>query len=161
VLNVEIQHAGPELRELALRLKRSGDPVRMRKQLLKGLKDGVKPAVSQARSAALTLPSSGKYSTGFRRKLARSITTQVRTSGKDAGVRVRVSKARMGRQASLVTATNKGRWRHPVFGDRNVWVTQHSRAGWFDQANRYSGPPVRRALKKVLDDMEKELGQHL
>lgn len=161
MLELRIEHAGPELRAMAARLRRAGDPARMRRLMLAGLKEGVKPAVRQAKSAALTLPSHGSHHSGFRRKLARTINAQVRTSGRDPGVRVRISKARMGDQASLATATNKGRWRHPVYGNRSVWVTQTSRRAWFDDANRYNGPPVRRALQRVLDDMERELSRHL
>lgn len=161
VLEVRIEHAGPELRAMAARLRRSSDPRRMRAEMMNGLKEGVKPAVTRSKAAALALPSSGRSSTGFRRKLARTINTQIRTGGKDAGVRVRISKARMGSQAPLVKATEIGRWRHPVYGNRNAWVTQRSRRGWFDDANRYSGSPVRRALQKVFDDIERDLARHL
>ena len=158
--NVRIDNAQNDLRKITKKLRKSGDARVIRKRLLAGLKDGVQPAVAKSKAAALALPAKpGGKSTGLRKKLAKVIGPQVRTSGRDPGVRVRISRSRMGEQAALAKVTNIGRWRHPVHGDRKVWVTQTSKAHWFDDANRYSGPPVRRALGKVLTDIERELGK--
>lgn len=147
-----------DLKALAKKIRKVSEPKQIRKDLTKGLKAGAKPAAEKVKAAALALPDTpGNKSTGLRRKMARVVNVQVRTVGGQAGVRVRLSRARMGDQAALPRVTNKGRWRHPVYGDTQVWVTQVSRRGWFEAANRQAAPMVRKSLKKVVDDIEKRL----
>jgi hypothetical protein len=147
-----------DLRTLSAQIKQVSDPKQVRKDLTKGLRQGAKPAAVAVKAAAKSLPAkSGGKATGLRRRMASAAGVQVRTSGQMAGVRVRVSRARMGEQASLAKVTNEGSWRHPVYGNRHVWVVQRSRRGWFDSATARSAPAVRKALKKVLDDTERKL----
>jgi len=147
-----------DLRALSKRIRTVTNPKQVRKDLTKGLREGAKPAAARVKAAALALPDTpGNKSTGLRRKMARATSVQVRTGGNQAGVAVRLSRARMGDQAALPKVTNKGSWRHPVFGDRNTWVVQASRRGWFDEANRQSAKDVRASVKKVIDDIEKRL----
>lgn len=147
-----------DLRTLSAQIKQAADPKQVRKDLTKGLRQGAKPAAVAVKAGARSLPARpGGRSTGLRRRMAASAGVQVRTSGQMAGVRVRISRARMGDQASLPKVTNVGVWRHPVYGNRKVWVTQRSRRGWFDAATARSAPAVRMALKKVLDDTERKL----
>jgi hypothetical protein len=72
-------------------------------------------------------------------------------------VDVRISRKAMGKQASIVRATNKGLWRHPVFGNRNVWVRQRSRAGWFDDAANLNARAVRQDMAAVLERLARRL----
>lgn len=149
-----------DLKALAKKIRKVSEPKQIRKDLTKGLKAGAKPAAEKVKAAALALPDTpGNKSTGLRRKMARVTNVQVRTGGNQAGVAVRLSRARMGDQAALPTVTNKGQWRHPVHGNRKVWVTQTSRRGWFDEANRRAAPMVRKSLKKTIDDIEKRLAE--
>jgi hypothetical protein len=147
-----------ELKAVAKQIRKAADAKQVRKDLTRGLKEGAKPAAVLVKAAALALPDKpGNKSTGLRKKMARVTNVQVRTGGSQAGVRVRMSRARMGDQAALPRVTNKGRWRHPVHGNTKVWVTQTSRRGWFDDANRRAAPQVRKAVKQVIDDIEKRL----
>lgn len=147
-----------DLKRLSRQLKTSGNPKQVRKDLTKGLRQGAKPAVVAVKAAALALPDKlGNTSAGLRRRMAASAGVQVRTAGKTPGVRVRISRARMGDKAALAKVTNQGKWRHPVYGNRLKWATQTSRAHWFDQASASAAPAVRRALKRVLNDIEHKL----
>jgi BMFP domain-containing protein YqiC len=147
-----------DLKTLAKKIRKSADAKQVRKDLTKGLKDGTKPALVLVKAAALALPDKpGNKSTGVRRKMARVANVQVRASGNSAGVRVRLSRSRMGDHAAMARVTNDGKWRHPVYGNANVWVRQYSRRGWFDDANRRAASQVRKAVKQVIDDIEKRL----
>jgi hypothetical protein len=147
-----------DLQALAKRIRTVADAKQVRRDLTKGLKDGTKPAVALVKTAALALPDKpGNKSRGLRKKMARVTNVQVRTSGRSAGVRVRLSRARMGDQAGMARVTNNGKWRHPVYGNRKAWVTQTSRRSWFDDANRRAAPQVRRAVKATIDDIQKRL----
>lgn len=158
----KIQVTGAQdLKRLSRQLREAGNPKQVRRDLTKGLRAGAKPAVVAVKAAALALPDKpGNASPGLRKELAAATSIQVRTAGNSAGVRVRISRARMGDRAALAKVTNKGRWRHPVYGNRSAWVTQTSRRGWFDAATRSAAPAVRRSLKKVLDDIERKLKHH-
>ncbi len=155
MLTVEVKSS--DLPRLVKQLRAAGSEPAVRRKLTKGLRDGTKPALSATRAAALALPAHGQKHTGLRKKMAAATGTQVRTSGKSPTVSVRTSRSRMGAQASLARATNDGSWRHPVFGNKNKYVTQFSRKGWFDNANRYTAPYVRRAVQGVLDQTEREM----
>lgn len=90
---------------------------------------------------------------GLRETIARATTSQINVSSSTARVRVRVRKAAMpDSQRTLPHRLNKGHWRHPVFGNRDVWAEQTSRAGWFDQTLRAHGDAVREAIRQHIKD---------
>ncbi|HEV2778544.1 MAG TPA: hypothetical protein VGX25_04015 [Actinophytocola sp.] len=98
---------------------------------------------------------------GLRAAVARTVQTQVRTAGSTASVRIRSNSALMpADQRKLPRHMNKGRWRHPVFGNVEVWVTQTvSPDEWFDQPARQGGPGARdKAIDTVGDYVEKTVG---
>jgi hypothetical protein len=164
VVKLEIVTKPANLRAISAQIKRVGGAPEVRKRLMTGLRAGAAPASKRVKVAALTLPAKGTgKSTGLRRLMASAVGVQVRASGRDPGVRVRIARSRMGSKAALPKVTNEGVWRHRVFarpGKRQVWVLQRSRKGWFDNTLVASAPPVRIALKKVIDGIEKDLGSH-
>jgi len=146
-----------DLRRLSRGLRQHGGAKALRRETVKALRESVKPVERDVKSAALSLPARGPRSTGLRRRIARATSTQVRLSGRSPGVKVRVSKARMGDQRNLPKLMNQGRWKKPVFGNRAVWAAQTSRPRWFDDPNRAARPMVRRRVKRVYDDIERKL----
>jgi hypothetical protein len=161
-----------DLRKVAKNLRATGKGAT--REMTKALRDAVKPVERDVKAAARGLPAKGPDSTGLRAQIAKATGTQVRTTGRSAGVKVRVAKKRMGGeriitkggrtrlvgdQKNLPQRMNRGQWRHPVYGtDR--WVTQRfAKPHWFDNVNRAAAPMVRRRVKKVLDDIEKKLAK--
>lgn len=90
----------------------------------------------------------GSGSTGLRAHLASS--TSTRPMG--AGVRFVVADPR-GQQLARLTDGKGGRWRHPVFGNRNAWVTQKPDP-WFHVTIRSKRPvfagAVERAVRRIV-----------
>lgn len=82
---------------------------------------------------------------GLRETVARSITTQISAGARSASVRIKVDRKRMPEdQQSLPRWLNKGKWRHPTFGNTSRWVDQRSSpAGWFDNTLRRHRDRVR------------------
>lgn len=148
-----------DIRRVHERLRSAADAKRLRRELVAALRRAAKPAATAAKQAARNLPDNptAPASTGLRRRMASSIGVQVR-GGRNAAVKVRMSRARLGEQAGAARSTNRGRWRHPVFGDRDVWVQQESRPGWFDKAVRIGGVNTKREIRQVLNDLERRLG---
>ena len=84
---------------------------------------------------------------GLRDTIARIITTQVSTSARRAAVRIRIPAAAMPpKQRRLPRYLNKGKWRHPVFGNKEVWVGQKSEPHWFEDTLKKQGPEVRKEI---------------
>ncbi len=105
---------------------------------------GAKPVQAEVQAAARSLPSRGTSSPiygarNLRERIANSIEIETRTGTEDAAVSIVSRKSKMGDAPSLPARTNEGRWRHPVMGNDNVWVTQTSRQGWFDKTALKAG----------------------
>jgi len=159
MISIEISRTTQaDLRKLSKQLRTVGDAKVIRRESTKRLRAAARPAQQRVKAAARGLPAKGPKSSGLRRRTANAITTQVRMSGRMAGVNIRIPTSRMGGLSVLPQRMNAGRWRHPVYGNREVWVTQTSRAGWFDRTLQMQGPGVRREIKRVLDDIERKLG---
>jgi hypothetical protein len=132
---------------LSKALKNAGKK-RLRTELNKGLREGVKKAMPDAeRRLAEALPySSGKPVTQV---------VQVKT-GRDPGVTVGV---RFGskRHSNAVLANREGQIRHPVF-KTGAWVSQPVPAkGWFDETYANAAPLIRPALEAVLEDIAQKV----
>lgn len=111
----------------------------LRKELYSGLNRATKPVRADMRAAILpALPSSGGLAADVQRTTR--FTTTTSTGAKNLGVRIR---ARGKRSIRRMNAT--GTFRHPVFGNRRVWVNQSAgvRQGFLDEPFEKSRPVVR------------------
>jgi hypothetical protein len=79
---------------------------------------------------------------------------EVRTAGRAAGARVRVDGRKMGDRMGSLPSMYEGetRWRHPVWGNRDVWVTQRSRPTFYPVVRSQAGR-VRSAVEKVVEEI--------
>ena len=102
-----------------------------------------------------------------RRLQARSLRAQVaagvrlvnRKTGDGAGVLIRTSASKLpADQKALPRAMNRGKWRHPFFGNRELWVEQTVRPkGWFTDTGKKRHPQLRAAITQALDDAVMDL----
>ncbi|MEV6791243.1 hypothetical protein AB0M87_04410 [Streptomyces sp. NPDC051320] len=91
--------------------------------------------------------------------MSRATRLEVKKSGKNAGVAIRVDGRKMpDRQGSLPAYMEgtKPRWRHPVFGNQEVWVQQPPHP-YFYRVMRAQGPKSRKAVNKVIDGITKDI----
>lgn len=117
-----------------------------RKLLLKGIREGVKPAIPDIQKSAIDLLPGGGV--GYDQRVAGSkFAVRTRLSGKVASVKI------VGASKSHIKDTNdRGRLRHPVFGQREVWVTQAVPTGWFDKPMEEQKPRINAALTDVMKE---------
>lgn len=144
--------AGPEFRRVAVALREvdSSLPTWLRREM----RNVVNPVVQQARARVRTLEVQGgpAGSTGLRRKVA-------------SGVRVRAGVGRSPRLRVVTTmpspdlaAIPRGLdspqgWRHPVFGNTDVWVQQLPvQGGWFSETFSNSQDEFETGLTGVLEE---------
>jgi len=145
--SLELRMAGAEaLRDVAKDVRRVGDKS-IRRELNRALRAATKPAIAETRQYAReNLPKRGHLN----ERVARSkFRTKIRT-GANPSVRVTAT----GMDARLDT---QGRDRHPVFGNRKVWVQQKVKPGWFDVPMRRGARHVREELVDSIDRIANEL----
>lgn len=159
--------SGPEIQRTAERLRQVDKklPTRLRKELRKA----AQPAVQAAKAEARSLPSRGvKGGTSrhphrrnqLRRRLARSVRVQAATGGRrGAGLRI-VTAMPTASEALLPRGFDSGSkgFRHPVFGNRDVWVRQPG-ASWFRQPIGRQSHEVRARVARVIDETAQWIAQ--
>lgn len=137
-------------------IRAEADGKELRKELAKNLRDAARPVVTDLKAAAQAIPSQGlPHAQGMplRQAVSRSIGTDLRTTGKSAGIRLRAKptpNVRGFRYAARLL--NKSSFRHRVFG-RDVWVTQVGRPRWFDNVTASRREPFRDAVLSAVEDM--------
>lgn len=151
------QVSADDLRDIATALKYEENGSRLRRQLAKELREAVAPAVADAKGRLMSMGSSGRARHGepLRRAVASRMQVQARLTGKAAGVKVRARKSGMPRGfANAPKRLNRdGGWRHPVFGNRNVWVEQRGAPGWFDDPMQQRTAEYRAAVERAVKGM--------
>ena len=139
----EVQGADRFLR-LSKALKEAGRKD-LRRELHAGMRKAARPLISKTRSeAGRRLPQRG----GLARQVAKEPQrVEVRT-GRTAGVRLVVAK-----KAGGARGANRGVIRHPVFGNREVWVDQKVPAGWFDDPIKAEATAIRRDVERAVQNV--------
>jgi hypothetical protein len=138
-----------KLRRIQAQLKEAGSRGLVR-ELNKALKSAAEPIAVDERVAALALPSKGKDSNGLRQGIADGVHVIVSRSKTSPGVRI-LSRAKLAR------ASNRRSWRHPVFGNRNVWVVETLSPGWWPATARRHKAAVTRQIHEALNLVAKQI----
>jgi hypothetical protein len=138
---------GKDLEDLGRALKDAGG-TELRKELLRGIREGSKPTIRKVKaSAERNLPRRG----GLAARVARSkISTRTRLSGASAGVKI-VAKGDMD-----VEALDAGRLRHPVF-NRGGWAQQSVPQGWFSKPIVDDERHIRSGIQDVMRDVARKI----
>jgi hypothetical protein len=147
-----------DLRRISREL-RGMDDKELKKKFRRELRKAAAPLVPKVRASIRSTPSKQAYSpAGLRGALSKATRLEVKTTGRQAGVAIRVDGRKMPAHMKSLPSMVEGkkRWRHPVFGNRNNWVNQPSEP-YFYRVVRAAGPAARRAVGRVLDDISKDI----
>lgn len=150
---------GKDLAQISRELRKMDD-----KTIIKGFRKELRkagaPLVPAVRASIRRIPSSRPYSAqGLRGQMSRATSLQVKTTGKQASVIIRVDGRKMANRSKSVQAYMEGskqRWRHPVFGNTNVWVQQPAQP-YFYKVMATAGPRARLAVGRVMADISKKI----
>lgn len=116
-----------DLRRITRELRRMDDK-KIKAEFRKELRAAAKPMVPAVRQAIRQIPSGQPYRPeGLRGLMSKAVRLEVRTTGRQAGVRIRVDGRKMPPHMRALQAYMEGKkspWRHPVYGNREVWVKQ-------------------------------------
>lgn len=148
---VEIRGAD-EVDALVRRIRTHADAKAIRKELYAGLNRVTKPVREDMKaSIGPSLPSRGGLAALV---MGRASLTTSATSGRNAGVRIRAR-----HKDYDLKRLNAGRLRHPVFGNRSVWVEQTAgiNPGFLDDSFEKQKPEIARGIQRVLDDIARKV----
>lgn len=139
--------------KLSKALKNAGQKD-LRRELHKGLQDAAREIIPLARAAAREeLPQTG----GMNEAVAKARMRVKVSTGRDPGVSIVA-----GRPGSGARGAEFGRIRHPVFGNRDVWVSQSVPAHWLtgtiSRSRHLVIPKLEAALERVARKVVESLG---
>ena len=95
-------------------------------------------------------------------ELSKSLSvSQRRRAGRDPAIYLVGSAKTKGGKERDLRSLNRGRLRHPLFGDREHWFNQSVHPGWWDEPIEDGVDDIRRELENVLDDIARKIAQKL
>lgn len=166
-LDVEIR--ADELRALLQQMRRLENAKPLKKELGQAMRAAGKPMLKSVRAGVLATPSTrsvrkkkGHVQGELRRNIAKAAKIQVRTGGRGAGVVIRIDPRKMPAGKNNLPGYLDGRppfdrWRHPVFGNSDVFVTQRSHPFFLQAIQPHMGEATRQideALNKIRRELE-------
>lgn len=167
---LEIQARGSEsLRRMADALRRA-DREDLRRGLDRAIRRAAKPTVADLQEAARSIKTQGQRKPGAKRpftkevgakgtraKIAEAVAATVSTAGEDPRVRFQVRTSKLPAEIqNMPRKFDEGTFRHPVMGNRDVWVTQTSDP-WFFKPIRKNLDTFRAAIDAELDKVRANL----
>ncbi|MFJ6729988.1 hypothetical protein ACIQPQ_34325 [Streptomyces sp. NPDC091281] len=155
---LRLRTTGEDLRQVSARLRRIDNP-EIKKRFRKELRAVATPFVPLVRSSIRSIPSTRPYTAdGLRGRMSKATRVEVRTVGRDAGVAIRVDGRKMPSNMKALPKGMEGtkRWRHPVFGNREFWVTQQPHP-YFFRVVRPAGVAGRRAAARVVSSITRDV----
>lgn len=136
------------------------DDKQVLKRFRKELRTASRPLVPAVRASIRQIPSKRPYrADGLRGQMSRATGVQVKTTGKQASVIIRVDGRKMPPKAKAIQSYMEGLkkpWRHPVYGNREVWVQQEPHP-YFYKVMRAAGPRARLAVNRVMDQTSRDI----
>lgn len=165
---IDVEVSSDDLVDAIRALRGMEDGKEIRKAMRRNIASAAKPMVPAIRAKVKSLPSKGlkgsrqrQAQPGLRASVARAVRLQVQMSGRFAGVTVRVDPKKMPPGMRNLPGYLEGtapfqRWRHPVFGDADRYVSQQPRPYFYAIADRYE-EPVRRAVADVVDTIQNQI----
>jgi nitrogen regulatory protein PII len=149
---VDVTVKSEDVDNLVRAIRTHADAKALRRELSRGLNSVTKPIRAQMIDAITdALPRRGGLAAAMQSKVRGSASAK---SGRYAGVSIRFRSS--GYDIRTLTG---GRVRHPVFGNRGVWVDQTAgvRPDAFTEEFDNSRPEIQRAIVRVLDDVARKV----
>jgi len=154
--SLHLELTSSNLRNVSNALKAEEDGKELRKELTKNMREALKPGAARAKSSIMSMASTTPHSgPALKTAIARRIRPEVRITGKFPGAKIKAFKTKNLRNfPNAPKRTNRASgWRHPVYGNREVWVQQTGKVKWFDRAFEGEQAHYKRQVQFALADM--------
>lgn len=148
------------LAALVRAIRAEEDGKELRKELAKNLRAALRPGAAEAKSSIMGMSSGGlRTAPALRSSIARKIRPEVKLGGRWSGARVKAFKTRNVRNfPNAPKRTNRASgWRHPVFGNREVWVDQTGKIDWFDDSFQGREGEYLAAVNEAMENMARRI----
>lgn len=147
------------LAALVRAIRAEEDGKQLRKELAANMRDALKPGAQQAKDSIMGMVSLHGAAPALRTSIARKIRPEVKLGGRWSGARVKVFKTKNIRGfPNAPKRTNRASgWRHPVYGNRDVWTHQRGKLEWFDRAFRGREGLYKQAVEQAMEDMARRI----
>lgn len=133
-----------QFRELARKLKQAADKD-LPDEMYSTVRDAMTPLQDQIRlSAVAVLPRRG----GLGALIAQS---PISISKRPGGISLK------GSSGHDIAALDRGRARHPLFGDKTHWYIQPVPAGWWSTPTERSKPSIQAAVEQAMENVKRKL----
>lgn len=146
-----LQIRAQDFKRMALDLRDAGEKD-LRKQLFRGLQGATKPARQDVLDAIPEYMPGG-YAAVLRKDLKLSASSK---GGKDPQVKI---KAKGKRKDRFVGPLDRGRLRHPLFGNRGYWFEQSIEAGFWTDTLTARQDEVRAELERRMAEVVRQLAE--
>lgn len=123
-------------------------PVKVQKELVQL----AKRLAYIASRAALAEPTRGTGHTGLRENVSRGVGVRETDDGAVVTTSMPIPD-----EAVIPRGMDAHGWRHPVFGNRNEWVTQHGAFSWFMDAMQGGRSDGEQNLERMLNEVAERI----
>jgi gas vesicle protein len=148
------------LAALVRAIRAEEDGKELRKELAKNMRDALKPGAQEAKSSIMSMSSGGlRTSPALRSSVAKKIRPEVKLGGRWSGARVKAFKTKnvRGFPNAPKRLNRASGWRHPVYGNREVWVQQRGKVDWFDRAFNGREGVYKAAVEQAMEAMARRI----
>jgi hypothetical protein len=150
-LSTRIEVDQKSLGQLFRALKKEADGKEQAKEFTRRLREIAKVGQVEVRASLLSMPSHSEVLPSLRATVVRQVRISVRTTGKHPRIVVYVPKTGPRGFSNAPHHLNSAKgWRHPVHGNREKWVHQLGKPGWFDDPMRRLEPAAKGEIEEVL-----------
>lgn len=139
-------------------LRAEEDGKQLRKELAKGMREALKPAVMQAKTGIMSMQASTTASPALRPAIAKRIKAEVKLGGRWTGARIKARKIQgiRGFANAPKRTQRSGGWRTQSFGN-GIWRTQHGKVDWFDRAMEPDAARYKNAVAEAMESMARRI----
>jgi hypothetical protein len=109
----------------------------------------------QAAEEVMRIPTHTAKHSGLRMRVAKGVGTKLTSTG------VQITTSMNDKDEINIPAyldINRG-WRHPVFGNRHVWVEQETGGSWFRETIASGQPRIQRRMEEIFEDAARDIGR--
>lgn len=137
----------PDMRRIGAELRKA--PTEMRREITREMRAPMTRVAAKQRAAARAMRGKRAVPSEWATQAGRDVRVDLVLTGQRPRAAIRVRRSSDGRGPWHL---NRGKWRHPYYGNRERWYEQRVTKGWFDDTGR-------RERAGLIADTTKELNR--
>lgn len=144
---------GPEWKRVANALAQQN--AQLGDKFVNDLRDAADGLAKRAEAEVMRIPATTGQSSGLRRRVAKGVGTKITRSG----VQITTSMNERDEVNLPAYLDSQSGWRHPVFGNRHVWVRQDTGGSWFRATIERGQPEIQQRLEEIFESAARAIAR--